>query len=146
MPFSLAKGGKGFIYAEALLAALHSEVPVISNFSPIKKTEIGDHTMKYDMKQSGERIRQLRTKHGLTQEKAAEALKIDRSFYSRIEAGKKGCSVDLFIQLSELYNVSLDYLILGRYCGVSTDCNEASQLKEELDQLMSHLEQFKKVL
>ena len=102
--------------------------------------------MKYDMKQSGERIRQLRMKHGFTQEKTAAVLEIDRSFYSRIEAGKKGCSVDLFIQISELYDVSLDYLILGRYCGASTVCNEAMQLKEDLNRLMLSLEQFKKVL
>ena len=102
--------------------------------------------MKYDTKQSGDRIRQLRMKHGLTQEKAAEALEIDRSFYSRIEAGKKGCSVDLFIQLSKMYDVSLDYLILGKYCGTSIARNEAAQLKEELEQLISSLEKFKNIL
>ena len=68
--------------------------------------------MIYDIKQSGLRIRQLRLKSGFTQEKIAEALGVDRSFYSRIESGKKGCSVDLLIQFSELYHVSLDYLIL----------------------------------
>ena len=98
------------------------------------------------MKQSGDRIRQLRTKHGFTQEKVAEALEIDRSFYSRVEAGMKGCSVDLFIQLSELYDVTLDYLILGRYFGASTACNETTQLKEDIEQLISNLERFKKAL
>ncbi len=51
--------------------------------------------MIYDIKQSGLRIRQLRLKSGFTQEKIAEALGVDRSFYSRIESGKKGCSVSL---------------------------------------------------
>ena len=45
--------------------------------------------MEYNMAQSGERIRRLRIKSGLTQESAATALNIDRSFYNRIEAGKK---------------------------------------------------------
>ena len=58
--------------------------------------------MSYDMKQSGERIRQLRIKAGFTQEKIAQELNIDRSFYSRVESGKNGCSVDLLTQLSEL--------------------------------------------
>lgn len=102
--------------------------------------------MKYDTKQSGDRIRQLRIEHGFTQEKVAEALEIDRSFYSRIEAGKKGCSVDLFIRLSELYDVSLDYLILGKYCGVSILRNETEKLKKDLSRLVLSLEQFKKVL
>ena len=44
--------------------------------------------MTYDIKKCGERIRQLRIKNGLTQEQAAGVLNIDRSFYSRIEAGK----------------------------------------------------------
>ena len=56
--------------------------------------------MNYNTKKSGTRIRQLRIRNGLTQEKAATALNIDRSFYNRIEAGKKGCSIDLFVQLS----------------------------------------------
>ncbi len=67
--------------------------------------------MNYDMKRSGERIRQFRVKCGFTQESIAVILNVDRSFYSRIEAGKKGASVDLFIQLSAILNVSLDYLI-----------------------------------
>ena len=71
--------------------------------------------MDYNMAQSGERIRQLRIEKGLTQESVASVLNIDRSFYSRIETGKSGCAVDLFVQLSELFNVSLDYLILGKY-------------------------------
>ena len=102
--------------------------------------------MNYNMKQSGERIQQLRIQNGLTQEKIAEVLNIDRSFYSRIEAGKKGCSIDLFIRFSELFNVSLDFLILGRCCNSVPDYNDKMQMKEIIDRLVSHLEQFKKIL
>ena len=70
--------------------------------------------MNYDIEKCGKRIRQLRIQKGLTQEKTANALNIDQSFYGRVETGKKGCSVDMFIQLSILFGVSLDYLILGR--------------------------------
>ena len=102
--------------------------------------------MNYDIKQSGLRIRQLRLKSGFTQEKIAETLNIDRSFYSRIESGKKGCSIDLLIQFSELYHVTLDYLILGRYRDTASDCNDNAQLKEDIEQLVLHLEHLKKVL
>ena len=99
--------------------------------------------MNYDMKKSGARIRQLRIKSGLTQEKAATALNIDRSFYNRIETGKKGCSIDLFIQLSELFHTSLDYLITGKYSdGLMEDVDKA-QMKEDIEKLIEHLEQFK---
>ena len=67
--------------------------------------------MNYDMKQSGTRIQNFRIQYGYTQEELAKAVNIDRSFLSRIESGKKGCSVDLFIQLAELFRVSLDELI-----------------------------------
>ena len=55
--------------------------------------------MDYNMKKSGERIRRLRINNGLTQEQVAEVLNISRSFYSRIETGEKGCSIDLFVQI-----------------------------------------------
>ena len=53
--------------------------------------------MIYDIVKSGERIRQLRKQHKYTQEKLAKILNVDRSFYSRIESGQKGCSVDLLV-------------------------------------------------
>ena len=137
-----------FLLAEAVaMAALHSKVPVISvqNISP-KFLRQETTKMYYDMEKSGKRIRQLRIESGLTQEKAAEALNVDRSFYSRIESGKKGCSVDLFIQLSELFQVSLDYLVLGRYPGVLPQRADAVRLKKDIAALVTHLEQIQTAL
>lgn len=102
--------------------------------------------MNYDMKKSGTRIRQLRVKSGLTQEKVAATLNIDRSFYSRIEAGKNGCSVDLFIQLSDFFGVSLDYLIMGKYSQTLLKNGERMLLKEDLKNLLSRLEQVNAAL
>lgn len=51
--------------------------------------------MAYDIKESGARIRQLRIQHDHAQEKLAGALNVDRSLLIHIEAGKRGCSVDL---------------------------------------------------
>ena len=99
--------------------------------------------MNYDMKQSGDRIRQLRINNSLTQEKVANALNIDQSFYGRIETGKKGCSVDLFIQLSILFGVSLDYLILGKYLGQLSERTDVTQLKDDIEDLIDRLEKFK---
>ena len=59
-------------------------------------------------------IHQLPIQNGYTQEELAEALNVDQSYYRHIETGKRGCPVDLFIQLSDLFGVSLDYLIRGR--------------------------------
>ena len=66
------------------------------------------------MKQSGERIQQLRIRHGYTQGELVTMLNIDRSFLSYVESRKKGCSVDLLVQLSGTFDVSLDYMVLGQ--------------------------------
>lgn len=68
----------------------------------------------YNIKETAARIRDLRVSYGYTQETAAELLGVERSYISRIESGAKGCSVDLFIRLSEVYHVPLDYLLCGR--------------------------------
>lgn len=102
--------------------------------------------MNYDMKQSGKRIRQLRMKSGSTQEEIAEVLNVDRSFYSRIEAGKKGASIDLLIQLSSLFNVSLDYLILGKYIVSRAENTDVVQLKADIAELTARLSLFREKL
>lgn len=101
--------------------------------------------MAYDIKQSGERIRQLRIQSGYTQEKLAGALNIDRSLLSHIEAGKRGCSVDLFIQLSGFFDVSLDLLILGKQ-PTASDKSDKTILKSDIAELIRHLEAFKEKL
>ena len=53
--------------------------------------------MQYDLVKSGTTIRQLRMQNGYTQEDLARMLNIDRSFFSYIESGKWGCSVDLLV-------------------------------------------------
>ena len=99
--------------------------------------------MAYDIKQSGKRIRQLRIQSGYTQEKLAGLLNIDQSYYGRIETGKRGCPVDLFIQLSDLFAVSLDYLILGKPSGGSTEGADKTRLKSDIEELIDRLERFK---
>ena len=70
--------------------------------------------MFYDIKRSGKHIRQLRKQCGYTQEALAKKLGIDRSLLSHIETGTRGCTVDMFIQLSEVFDVSLDLLVFGK--------------------------------
>ena len=102
--------------------------------------------MIYDIEKSGERIRQLRIHNGYTQEMIAQKLNIDRSFLSHVEAGKKGCSVDLLIQLSFIFGVSIDYIVLGAvHRDLSSSSNE-EQLQEGIELLICQLEAFRKTL
>lgn len=102
--------------------------------------------MYYDMKQSGARIHQLRIHSGFTQEMLAQELNIDRSLLSHVEAGKKGCSVDLLIQLSSFFKVSIDYIVLGVVRSDWTKPNSVGQIKENIESLICHLEAFSKML
>lgn len=95
--------------------------------------------MNYDMKQSGDRIQQLRISSGYTQDELAATMNINRSFLSRIESGKKGCSVDMFVQISELFHVSLDFLILGKDPEAAQETMRREYLKYEIANLIDLL-------
>ncbi len=62
----------------------------------------------------GQRIRTLRKEKNLTQEKLAELLGIQANSIARIERGLRVPSLELFADISTFFEVSLDYLILGR--------------------------------
>lgn len=68
--------------------------------------------MTYDRKAVGNEIRRRRLAFGLTQEQAAE--KIDRAlrFYSRIELGDVGMSVDTLLEICALLKTTPDALLI----------------------------------
>ena len=102
--------------------------------------------MNYDMKRSGAYIRNLRIQNGYTQGELAKAMNMDRSFLSRIEAGQKGCSVDLFVQFSDFFHVSLDALILGAEPDKALENKCKAQLKADITGLIDHLTLFQEQL
>ena len=81
-------------------------------FSNFKNTE--DIGMYYDLRESGLRIKKLRKQKGLTQEQLADKLNISTSNLGKLERGLQGLSIDLLIELSIFFDVSLDYILLGR--------------------------------
>jgi len=102
--------------------------------------------MGYNTKECGMRIQRLRAQHGYTQGGLAEKLNVDRSFLSYVESGKKGCSIDLLIQLSRIFNVSLDFIVLGQEWGSASQAGQRAQLKVDIENLVGHLEKFKSSL
>ena len=98
--------------------------------------------MIYDMKRSGAYIQNLRVQNGYTQGQMAKALNMDRSYLSRIESGAKGCSVDLFIQLSEFFHVPIDSLILGMERDDGLGHEGKVRLKKEIAELIDRLAIF----
>ncbi|WP_174850385.1 helix-turn-helix domain-containing protein [Streptococcus suis] len=57
------------------------------------------------------RIRDIREDHDLTQQNVSDYLSITRSAYAKIERCEHTLSAEVLIQLSNLYNVSTDYLL-----------------------------------
>lgn len=93
--------------------------------------------MSYNMKGSGKRIQQLRIQHECSQEQLAKELNIDRSNLSRIETGKRSCSLDLLIQISTLFDVSLDFILLGQEKQAISV--ETRQLENDIEVLIKQL-------
>lgn len=57
------------------------------------------------------RIRNLREDSDMTQKEVAKYLSFTSSAYAKIERGERVLSFEVLIKLSNLYNVSTDYLL-----------------------------------
>lgn len=62
----------------------------------------------------GKRIQKLRQEKGLTQQKLADALGITLSMVGKVESGARIPSIDMFVVFAEYFNVSLDFIVLGK--------------------------------
>ena len=58
-----------------------------------------------------QRIENLRVDHDYTQQQVAEYLGCQREVYRRYEKGTRQIPIDYLILLSQLYNVSIDYIV-----------------------------------
>jgi transcriptional regulator with XRE-family HTH domain len=62
----------------------------------------------------GTRIASLRQSHGFSQAQLARKLHISTSAVGMYEQGRREPSVETLVELSQLFGVSLDYLLSGR--------------------------------
>lgn len=61
----------------------------------------------------GERLYDLRTKAGYSQEQLAELLGVSRQAVSRWEVGQGKPEIDNVVKLAQIYRVSVDYVLTG---------------------------------
>ena len=61
----------------------------------------------------GNRLKQLRKQHNLTQRQIAEFLEISQSTYAKIETGDRNLKLTKLIKLYDLYNVTKEYIVYG---------------------------------
>ncbi|WP_207871692.1 hypothetical protein DOK78_000087 [Enterococcus sp. DIV2402] len=87
------------------------------------------------MKTIGEKIKKLRSKHKWTQKELAEKLNISRSAITNWENGRNYPDIQLIINISELFNISLDELLKGDKVVVEKITNDTKNRKKQTTQL-----------
>ncbi len=60
------------------------------------------------------RLQELRKKYGYSQEQLSEMLGVSRQAVSKWESGQTTPDINNLMKLSEIYNVSTDYLLFGK--------------------------------
>ena len=66
------------------------------------------------MNQLAPQIKKLRTGQNLSQDDLAEKLYVSRQSISKYENGEATPDVEKLVQMAEIFEVSLDFLILGK--------------------------------
>lgn len=96
-----------------------------------------------------EKIKDLRTNKGLSQEKVAEFLKISRVSFSQVESGERKITAEEVSKLSELFNIGCDVL-LGLEQDISVILAKEQRLENKKEIRISvpqkKLDKFKEVL
>ena len=63
----------------------------------------------------GQRIKSLRIKKGLSQEKFALLIDMDRTYYASVESGKRNISINNIEKIANGLNISLEELFKGLF-------------------------------
>ena len=99
--------------------------------------------MYFNQEEVGQRVRDLRKSRGMTAEKLSEELDYSHSHVSNAESGLRCYSIDLLICISRYFDVSLDYLILGRRKEKEREIEQTKRsmrlLLEELNTMVNDL-------
>lgn len=64
-----------------------------------------------DKEMFGQRLREIRKKHGMTQAELGEKTGLADKYISRIETGKADVSLDCFVKLVNAFDVPADYYL-----------------------------------
>ena len=71
-------------------------------------------------KQLGERIKELRKETGLSQEKFALKIDMDRTYFATVESGKRNISLQNIEKIAKGLNITIAELFIG----IEGDCSD----------------------
>ena len=94
--------------------------------------------MNYNPKEFGMRITKLRKELGKTQQETADLLHTSLDNYRGIEKGRRNPSLEFLVAMSLIFEVSLDYLILGKI-----KSSDGKRIQRELEKAMALLARLK---
>ena len=86
--------------------------------------------IEVDLSGIGKRIQERRKQQGYTQEKIAEMMNVSIQMVSNLERGNKAIRIDNLINLSQILNISTDYILTGK-----ETINDIGSLAERIAQL-----------
>ena len=71
-------------------------------------------------------IKDIRVRKGLTQAEVASAVGVSSVVYSRYETGSRQPSIDMLVQMADIFGVTVDYL-LGRRIAEDSSLSDFEQ-------------------
>lgn len=61
----------------------------------------------------GKKVQELRKQSGLSQEKFALLIDMDRTYFASVESGKRNISIENILKIAQGLNISLEELFRG---------------------------------
>ncbi len=83
-----------------------------------------------ELKEIGLRISNRRKQLNYTQEQIAEKMDVSVQMVSNLERGNKAIKIDNLVKISEILDISTDYILLGNYTK-----NDSTNMSEKLSTL-----------
>ena len=80
-----------------------------------------------------EKLQLIRKSKGMTQEDLAEKLAVSRQAVAKWESGQVYPDISNLIQISNLFNVTVDYLVRDQECMVSYENTEDSDISKLIE-------------
>lgn len=90
----------------------------------------------YSKKEIGNRLRDIRCKLNLTQERFAEMLDISTQLYKKMEIGENNISINTIKKMKNKLNLSVDYLLFGEKDTLDEVWNKILTLQDIEKQLL----------
>lgn len=89
-----------------------------------------------------QRIQDLRTDNDITIKDMSASLGLNRDVYSRYEKGNREFPVDILIEVANIFDVTIDYLVGRSDFKKAADKNTSARIHERLTERITYYQRF----